>query len=62
MLNYKKESRKMNGKILFVVAITLISTLFILVGCKSNSEEERDPIINNNTSAVIEKNLEKLIK
>ncbi len=56
MLNYRKKIRKVNKIKIFVVAITLISTLFILVGCKSNSEEERDPIINNYTSAVIEKN------
>lgn len=56
MLNYRKKFRKVNKIKIFVVAITLISTLFILVGCKSNIEEERDPIINNYTSAVIEKN------
>lgn len=56
MLNYRKKVRKVNKIKIFVVAITLISTLFILVGCKSNIEEERDPIINNYTSAVIEKN------
>ncbi len=56
MLNYRKKVRKVNKIKIFVVAITLISTLFILVGCKSDIEEERDPIINNYTSAVIEKN------
>jgi len=56
VLNYRKKFRKVNKIKIFVVAITLISTLFILVGCKSNIEEERDPIINNYTSAVIEKN------
>ncbi len=56
MLNYRKKFRKVNKIKIFVIAITLISTLFILVGCKSNIEEERDPIINNYTSAVIEKN------
>jgi len=56
VLNYRKKVRKVNKIKIFVVAITLISTLFILVGCKSDIEEERDPIINNYTSAVIEKN------
>ncbi len=56
MLNYRKKVRKVNKIKIFVVAITLISTLFILVGCKSDIEEERDPFINNYTSAVIEKN------
>jgi len=56
VLNYRKKIRKVNKIKIFVIAITLISTLFILVGCKSNIEEERDPIINNYTSAVIEKN------
>lgn len=58
MLNYKKESRKMNGKILFVVAITLISTLFIFVGCNSKKKqtEEENPVINNYASALLEKN------
>jgi len=56
VLNYRKKFRKVNKIKIFVIAITLISTLFILVGCKSNIEEERDPIINNYTSAVIEKN------
>jgi len=56
VLNYRKKFRKVNKIKMFVIAITLISTLFILVGCKSNIEEERDPIINNYTSAVIEKN------
>ncbi|WP_346877690.1 MULTISPECIES: hypothetical protein [unclassified Clostridium] len=55
-MNYRKKVRKVNKIKIFVVAITLISTLFILVGCKSDIEEERDPIINNYTSAVIEKN------
>ncbi|WP_346897766.1 hypothetical protein [Clostridium sp. UBA7503] len=55
-MNYRKKFRKVNKIKMFVIAITLISTLFILVGCKSNIEEERDPIINNYTSAVIEKN------
>ena len=58
MLNYKKEPRKINGKILFVVAITLISTLFNFFGCNSKKEqtEEENLVINNYTSALLEKN------
>jgi hypothetical protein len=57
---YKKINKKVNKKILFSIVITLIITLFISVGCnyKNKNEEKADEkaVINNYTSALIERN------